>query len=167
MPKLCCLSEFSDLETPHLLAEQHHLDMEAPSLIFRSPLWVSLPYTPFKWWPLAALTGRSLASRDFPSHAALSGHYPVTLFCVTTSHDPISFLFNCQISELTRASWVQTFLIHLGHLVQKKYVLKTLLMKQISLYININILLLVIQVLNWLRDKRVKGIMFKFPMELL
>lgn len=46
--------------------------------------------------------------------------------------------------------------MHLHHFVQEKCVPKVLPMKQISLYVNIDIFLLLIQVLNHVRDKGVR-----------
>lgn len=116
--KLCCSSDFSDPETPHLAPEQHHLDTKPPTQISASALGVPSPYFPFGWWLYIAVSGRSLARQGFPCHATLSKHSPIkpvmllpfmTVFLCSTLTSPnlpelseSRLFFNCICAILFR-----------------------------------------------------------------
>lgn len=74
-PQTAAALQSSESETPHLAAEWHCLDTQHP-LQFPSPLRVSWPSSPFGWWPLPDLYGRSLAERVSLFQTTLSQHCP-------------------------------------------------------------------------------------------
>lgn len=75
-----CPLELCDTGTPHLTAEQYHLDRwsSSPNSYFLPE--APLPYLlSLEGWPLAAVSGRSLVGRGFFSQKTLPEHHPIRL----------------------------------------------------------------------------------------
>lgn len=105
---------------------------------------------------LMLLSPEGLARMGFPS-CHLVQALPSKVYCVLLPLMVLAFLCSTlTFLNLPEQSKSRLFLMHLRHFVQKKCIPKILSMKQISLYINTNIFLVLTQVLNYLRHKGVK-----------